>query len=481
MGFKTQCVGHVKPFHNRGEENITVLEPWFQDALPPYRGLRKESKMSRVLVVDTHHRPLMPCRPARARLLLKQGKAAVLRRSPFVIILQEAKPEARQTLLRLKIDPGSQTTGLAVMQDSTGEVVWAAEIIHRGQQVHKELLTRKGVRRSRRFRHTRYRAPRWRNRRRPAGWIPPSLLSRVQNIETWVKRIAKLCPIGAISFELVRFDAQLLQNPNIEGLDYQRGTLFGTEVRHYLLAKWEHRCAYCSATNVPLEIDHVQPRSKGGSDRIANLVIACHPCNQHKGEQRLEDFLADRPEVLARVQAQRKVPLQDAAAVNITRWTIYERLKTTGLPIETGSGGLTKWNRQSRGLPKVHWVDAACCGASTPLRLQMERVRPWLIEAKGRQSRQMVNVDKRGFPIGNPKGPSRVRGFRTGDLVKAVCPAHLKAKGVHVGRVLVRTRGIFDVQTKHGRVKDIPARCCRSLQHGDGYTYHQGAALPPHV
>jgi len=92
----------------------------------------------------------------------------------------------------------------------------------------------------------------------------------------------------------------------------------------------------------------------------------------------------------------------------------------------------------------------------------------------------MRNVDKRGFPVGKPKGPSRVRGFRTGDLVKAICPPHLKAKGVHVGRVLVRTRGIFDVQTRHGRVKDIPARCCQSLQQADGYAYQLAAALSPH-
>src|SRR5258708_35516474 len=140
MGFKTQYVGRMKPFHNRGEENITVLEPGFQDALPPYRGLRKESKMSRVLVVDTHHRPLMPCRPARARLLLKQGKAAVLRRAPFALILHEAKPEARQTLLRLKLDPGSQPTGIAELQDPTGDVVCAAQTIHRGQHVLTALL-----------------------------------------------------------------------------------------------------------------------------------------------------------------------------------------------------------------------------------------------------------------------------------------------------------------------------------------------------
>jgi hypothetical protein len=271
---------------------------------------------------------------------------------------------------------------------------------------------------------------------------------------------------------------QLLLNPNITSLEYQRGTLFGTELRQYLLAKWEHHCTYCQTTGVSLEIDHVVPQSRGGSDRIANLVIACHSCNQRKADQSLEAFLADRPEVLARVQAQRKAPLKGAAAVNSTRRLLDERLKALGLPLETGSGGLTKWNRQSRNLPKTHWIDAACCGASTPEHLQVQNIRPWLIEAKGRQSRQMINVDKRGFPVGRAKGPGRVQGFRTGDLVKAVVPAHLQARGVHVGRVLVRTRGIFDVRTKQERVKDIPARYCHSLHHHDGYSYQLGAALP---
>jgi len=403
---------------NRGEENITVLGPWLQDALPPYRGLSKGAEDVERLVVDPKLRPLMPCRPARARLLLKTGRAAVLRRVPFTLVLKAARPEARVSPLRVKIDPGAKTTGMAVLNDGTGEV-------------------------------------------------------------TWVRRLSRWCPVGAISFELVRFDMQLLQNPEITNLEYQRGTLFGTELRQYLLTKWGHHCAYCLATGVPLEIDHILPQSRGGSDRIANLVICCHTCNQAKGNQSLEDFLSDRPEVLARVQESRKTPLKDAAVVNSTRLALYERLKATGLPVEIGSGGLTKWNRSTRGLPKEHWVDAACCGASTPARLQLKQVYPWLITASGRQCRQMRNVDKRGFPVGKPKGPSRVRGFRTGDLVKAVCPSHLKAAGTHVGRVLVRTREIFDVVTRHGRVKDIPARCCQNLHQKDGYAYQLGAALPP--
>jgi 5-methylcytosine-specific restriction endonuclease McrA len=381
--------------------------------------------------------------------------------------------------LRLKLDPGAKTTGLAIVNNATGEVVWAAEVAHHGEQVQKNLRKRAAVRRGRRSRHTQYRKPRWRNRRRAKGWLPHSLLSRVQNVTTWVERLMRWCPIGSLSLELVHFDMALIQNPDIEGLVYQRGTLWGTEVRQYLLAKWEHRCAYCAASNCPLEIDHIQSRADGGSDRISNLVIACHHCNQRKADQPIEAFLADQPEVLARVQAQRKAPLKDASKVNTTRWAVYEQLKATGLPLETGSGGLTKWNRQNRNLPKGHWLDAACCGHSTPDRLFVQAVRPWVIEAKGRQSRQMVNVDKRGFPVGKAKGPGRVQGFRTGDLVKAVVSSHLKARGVHVGRVLVRARGIFDIQTRQRRVMDVPARYCHSLHCNDGYAYQQGAALVP--
>src|SRR5258708_24880680 len=138
--------------------------------------------MSRVLVVDANRRPLMPCTPARARMLLKQSKAAVLRRFPFVIVLKDARPEARATRLRLKIDPGAKTTGLAVVNDAAGEGAWAAEIAHRGEQVHQALLKRAGVRPGRRFRHTRDRQAPTRNRRRPQGYLAPFLAGRMDQV-----------------------------------------------------------------------------------------------------------------------------------------------------------------------------------------------------------------------------------------------------------------------------------------------------------
>jgi 5-methylcytosine-specific restriction endonuclease McrA len=436
--------------------------------------------MSRVLIVDAEHRPLMPCTPARARLLLKAGKAAVLRRFPFVLILREARPEAVVEPLRVKLDPGSKTSGIAVLHEQSGEVVWAAELTHRGPQIREALAKRRAVRRSRRSRHTRYRKPRCANRRRPKGWLAPSLRSRVLHLLTWVKRLSRWCPVGALSLELVRFDLSLLQNPEIDGIEYQRGTLWGTEVRHYLLAKWQHQCAYCQAAGVPLELDHVLPRSKGGSDRIANLVIACRLCNEAKADQAIEVFLADRPETLARVQAQRRSPLHDAAAVNSTRWALYDHLTALNLPVETGSGGLTKWNRQSRNLPKTHWIDAACSGRSTPEHLQIQHVRPWVIQAQGRQDRRMVNVDKHGFPRGRAKGPSCISGFRTGDLVRAVVTKGKKS-GTYVGRVAIKSDGYFKLTGRpFGMVEGIHARYCTPIHHNDGYTYAIGeAALPP--
>lgn len=114
-----------------------------------------------------------------------------------------------------------------------------------GQQIRSRLLERRQLRRGRRYRKTRYRKPRFANRRRPEGWLPPSLESRISNIVTWVNRLMKLCPISAISIELVKFDTQKLQNLEIRGVEYQRGELCGYEVREYLLEKWGRKCAYC--------------------------------------------------------------------------------------------------------------------------------------------------------------------------------------------------------------------------------------------
>src|SRR5437763_7703153 len=306
--------------------------------------------------------PAFPTKSGRARILLAQGKAAVLKRYPFTIILKVVieKPEVHP--LRIKIDPGSQTTGLALVNDRTGEVVFAAELSHRGDAIKKALDQRRAVRRGRRQRRTRYRQPRFANRKRRAGWMAPSLESRVVNVLTWVKRLSGLCTISAISLELVKFDLQQMENPEISGVEYQQGTLFGYEIRHYLLEKWKRACSYCGIKEVPLQLEHIQAKANGGTDQVSNLTLACDCCNKAKGTQDIRVFLAETPDRLARILTQAKAPLKDSAAVNTIRWALYERLKTLGMPIECGSGGLTKFNRTIRELPKKHWIDASSDG-----------------------------------------------------------------------------------------------------------------------
>jgi len=180
----------------------------------------------RVFVLDKNLNPLDPCHPARARELLQKGRAKVFKRYPFTIILQDRTVEESTVHPhRIKIDPGSKTTGIAVIQDESGRVTNALEISHRGQQIKDALLARRALRRGRRSRKTRYRKPRFLNRTRKQGWLPPSLESRIANIETWVRRIRKLCPVTAISQELVKFDLQQMQNLEISGVEYQRLSL----------------------------------------------------------------------------------------------------------------------------------------------------------------------------------------------------------------------------------------------------------------
>ena len=134
---------------------------------------RSKQAMSYVFVIDANRKPLNPVHPGYARLLLTQKKAAVFRRYPFTIILQDTPEQKESHPLRLKIDPGSQTTGLALVNDATGHVIFALELSHRGDAIKKALERRRAVRRGRRQRKTRYRKPRFKNRARPKGWMAP--------------------------------------------------------------------------------------------------------------------------------------------------------------------------------------------------------------------------------------------------------------------------------------------------------------------
>jgi len=435
-----------------------------------------------VFVLGKNKKPLMPCSEKRARLLLERGRAVVVRMHPFTIRLKD-RVDGDVQPVSVKLDPGSRVTGIAVVREDeqidteTGEVcktahvLWLAELTHRGHQISNALTSRAAMRRRRRS-NLRYRKPRFNNRTRAPGWLAPSLQHRVDTTTSWVSRLQRLAPITTISQELVRFDMQKMENPEISGIEYQQGTLAGYEVREYLLEKWGRKCAYCGAESVHLQVEHIHPKNprKGGagSNRVSNLAIACAPCNQDKGNRPIEEFLSKKPEVLKRVLTQAKKHLRDAAAVNTTRWALFGALKGTGLPVETGSGGLTKFNRSRLDVPKTHALDAACVG-------RVDAVHGWgvptlAIKATGRGSYQRTRLNRFGFPRGYLMRSKRVRGFQTGDMVVADVPVGKKA-GKHIGRVAVRASGSFNIQKQEGAVQGISHRHCRVVQRADGYGY----------
>ena len=233
------------------------------------------------------------------------------------------------------------------------------------------------------------------------------------------------------------------------------------------------RCSYCGATTsgatgcgatgVPLHVEHIVPRTQGRSDRVSNLTLACNPCTNRKETQTAAEF------GYPGVQAQARVPLTAAAAVNTTCWALYRRLQAMRLSLETGTGGRTKWHRSQRAIPKTHWLDAACASATTPRRLRWHHTYPLLIQATGRGTRQIGGTNASGFPIRHRTRQRRVCGFQTGDLVWAVLPTGRYA-GVPIGRVTIRQRPSFRVNGI-----DVHRKYCTLVQRGDGDTFHAGS------
>ena len=427
-----------------------------------------------VFVLDKNKKPLMHCSEKRARLLLDRRRAVVHKRFPFVIRLKDRfKQDSCYQPIRIKLDPGSKTTGIAITRgkieaDRVETVVFLAELNHRGTAIKSALDVRRGMRRNRRSRKIRYRAPRFNNRTRPVGWLAPSLQHRVDTTLSWVSRFSKFTPINAISQELIKFDMQIIQNPEISGVEYQQGELQGYEVKEYLLEKFNRCCTYCKAKNIPLEVEHVIAKSQGGSNRISNLCLSCRSCNKAKGALSIEKFLVKQPELLAHIKHQLKTSLKDAAAANTTRWALADALKTFGFPLELASGGQTKFNRKQFVVPKTHALDAACVGTIDSL--NQWNLPTLNITCAGRGSYQRTRLNKYGSPRGYLTRQKQVKGFQTGDQVIATVPSGLKF-GIHIGRVAVRATGNFNVLTSTGVVQGISYKHCSIISRADGYGY----------
>lgn len=429
----------------------------------------------RVFVLNKYKQPLMPCHPARARKLLSKQQAAVYSRYPFTIILKKETTNFTQPI-EFKVDPGSKVSGIALVGNFKTQgnlLLWAANLEHRGHIIKFNLESRRSIRRTRRNRKTRYRAPRWSNRKRDKGWLPPSLMSRVNNIVNLCYKLTKITCISNIVVETVKFDTHsLTQGTQLYGVEYQQGTLQGYNIREYLLEKWQRACAYCGITNVPLEIEHIIPRSRGGSNRISNLTLACNDCNQSKSNKTASEF------GYPHLHNQAKLPLKDAAAVNATRNRIGKELEISGLPIEFTTGAQTKMNRIKLGLSKDHWIDAACTGITgSTLKIPSKNLSILNIRATGRGTRHVQKTDKFGFPrktkagIIKPGRIKRIHGFSTGDLVKLIMPKHSVHEGTYVERLAgIKYNGYiyikFDGYQIHASYKYF-----KLLQRSSGYEY----------
>lgn len=432
-----------------------------------------------VFVCDTRRRPLMPCHPARARELLNKGKAAVLKRYPFTIVLKyEVEPDPQP--MELKIDPGSKVTGMALV--AIGErghrCIYGLNLTHRGRAISDKLTRRAILRRNRRNRKTRYRKPRFDNRTRPTGWLPPSIQHRIDTTLTWVRRFSLAAPVSSVQVEEVSFDTQKMMDESIKGKEYQHGTLHGYMVRHYLLQKCTHTCQYCSGVSKDkrLEVEHITPRSRGGVDSVRNLTLGCRTCNQDKGNCTPEEWKKrllgkTDPLTLARLKGidrvikGRKPTLKDAAAVNATNRKLIASIREIGLPVYPRPAYLTAYNRHRHGYKKDHWIDACMVAAVCDKIYIPTGMTGIQVKCTGHGSRRMCSMDRYGFPKTKPKGPSRVFGFKTGDIVRAIVPSG-KYAGHHVGRVSVMSSGWFQVGVIVSNFKHLNA-----IHRNDGYNY----------
>ena len=418
-----------------------------------------------VFVLDKSKKPLDTIADAEARILLKNKLAVVHKVYPFTIRLKDNSCGSKDRAYTVKIDPGSKHTGIAIVDDNN-QVVMLAEIEHRGHIIKINLDKRRAVRRSRRQRNTRYRPARFLNRTRPDGWLAPSVKSRADNVINFIKKYKKLINITKVMIENVSFDvAQMASDNKLWGSDYQQGNLYQKELRSFIFSRSNSKCVYCGAKAE--EVDHVVPSSNGGTNSTYNLVAACRSCNEKKSNLTLKAFGKLIGKDYSHLEP-KKLP-KDAAIVQSARNYMISEIAKLVPDTTTHDAWLTKYNRDELGLPKEHYYDALSVGNIQDYKFLTDKI--LVISAKGRGSRQMCRVDKYGFPRTSAKASKSVKGFQTGDIVKAVVHTGSK-QGEYLGRVVVRSRGQFNIPTNKNSTVDIGYKYCRLIQRGDGYSYN---------
>ena len=299
-----------------------------------------------MFVKNLRNEPLMPCSNRKARLLLKKKKAKIISYNPFTIQLLQPTGEAKQEV-NVGVDLGAKYIGLAIQ--SQNKVLAKGEIELRND-VKSNLETRKIYRRNRRNRKTRYRKPRFLNRKRKNGWLPPSIESRINNTFSWIDKFCSLLPNVRLNIEVGKFDVQKMINPNIKGAEYQQGETFGYyDVRYYVLDRDNYTCQVCKKSKDKIfNTHHIIYRSSGGSDRPSNLITVCTDCHTHENHK--------EGEILWKwMQNKKKAPkYKEAPFMNSLRIRIFRKYPNANIVY----GSWTTPNRKKLGLDKTHYNDA---------------------------------------------------------------------------------------------------------------------------
>ena len=375
-------------------------------------------------------KPLMPCSPAKARHMLKAGKAVVARRTPFTIKLTIATGETKQNVT-LGVDAGAKHVGISATTEK--EEVFASEVELR-QDITGLLADRLAFRRSRRNRKTRYRAPRFNNRVRSKnkGWLAPSVENRIQAHISRIEAVCQVLPITKIVIETASFDIQKIKNPEVVGTDYQQGDQLGFwNVREYVLFRDGHVCQHCRGRSKDpiLNVHHLESRKTGG-EAPNNLITLCETCHKayHAGRIKLK--------------IRRGTSFRAEAFMGIMRRTLLDRVRKAHpeLSVENTYGYLTKHKRIALGLPKTHCTDAFCIAGN----LNALRRGEFLFQRQTRKHNRQIHkcsILKGGVRKLN-QAPFLVQGFRLFDKVK--CKGRI---GIIFGR---RSSGSFDVRTLDG-------------------------------
>ena len=360
---------------------------------------------NRIPVLSADDQPLTPCRPHRARQLIAQGKARRrhMEGIPYIHLTRRTRAESRVLFdYELNIDPGTSTSGYAIALTYPGGHRIIAALYERHHDAHRisAQLAKRSVKRRNRRGRLHYRKPTGLLEHKPEGWLAPSLRHLLEQHQRMIDALCALYPVGKIRIETGAFDTHLMQNPDLHGVEYQRGTLHGTQLRAYIRHRDGYRCAYCNEPKERLELDHIVPESKGGPTRVGNLVLACRRCNQRKGSRTLEEFLAGDPKRRQRIIARADTVSYGAAThMNATLPSVLAHARSKGVPVEETDAATTSWNRRRLEVDKKHSYDAALLGSDFGTVGRLPEMAAAL-RNNAKASKQKMLSDKDGTPRG---------------------------------------------------------------------------------